>query len=217
MSFYDFKGTEQFPPGVLSKLYEDCFGQKSDGVFVEVGAHDGSSWSHTYALVKLGWRGIHIEPVPWLAERCRKTMGKFTGQTVLECACGEREGETDLHYDDAQFGICGGTLNPSVLRKETQLLGVQMRTLDSILQSEGIQQGFDLLSIDVEFGEMRVLAGFTLNVWLPKMVIIELCEGHGGPFEEYAKPARDYCEVALPCAGYTKVHSNPINTVFVRS
>lgn len=218
--YYDFKGTEHFAPGVLSKLYEDCFGRKSDGLFVEVGAHDGTSWSHTYALVKLGWRGIHVEPVPWLAEQCRKAMAEFQGQTVLECACGDGNGITDLHCGDDHDGIAGGTLNPSVLPKGRRIIKITMRTLDDILRSEGVSPEFDLLSIDVEFGEMRVLSGFTLNMWLPKMVIIELHEGnhavHGGPFETYAKPARDYCEILFPSSGYRKVHVNPINTVFVR-
>lgn len=214
--YYDFKGTEHFAPGVLSKIYEDCFGRKSDGLFVEVGAHDGTSWSHTYALVKLGWKGIHVEPVPWLAEQCRKAMAEFQGQTVVECACGDEVGTAELHYDDAQHGIVGGTLNPSVLPEGHRILKVPMRTLDDILDSEGVSPGFDLLSIDVEFGEMRVLAGFTLNMWHPKMVIIELCDGLEGPFGTFAKPARDYCETLFPCSGYRKVHFNPINTVFVR-
>ena len=46
---YDFAMNCQFDGPVLNKIYEDAFGYKSDGVFVEVGARkvkdDKDNWT----------------------------------------------------------------------------------------------------------------------------------------------------------------------------
>jgi hypothetical protein len=47
--------------------------QQEPGVFLEIGANDGYSQSNTYHLERhRGWRGILIEPLPHLFERCRR-------------------------------------------------------------------------------------------------------------------------------------------------
>lgn len=49
----------------------------------------------------------------------------------------------------------------------------KLRTLDSILEEYKAPRRFDLLSIDVENSEDHVLKGFSLDHWLPRVVIIE--------------------------------------------
>ncbi|MCX8505445.1 MAG: hypothetical protein ORN98_02375, partial [Alphaproteobacteria bacterium] len=48
----------------LAKHYENLFGKKDKGVFVEIGAFDGQEVSNTAGLADLGWRGVYVEPVP---------------------------------------------------------------------------------------------------------------------------------------------------------
>lgn len=213
MNHYVFGCNVQFDEPTLDKLFQDCFGYKTDGVFVEVGGHDGASWSHTYAIAHMGWRGVYVEPVPALAALCRKNHANHPGVTVRQCAAGRSNGTCVIHVDENS--VCGSTMNLTIC-KQPKPLQVAMLTLDRILEEEMILRGFDLLSIDVEFAEMEVLAGFTLERWLPKMVIIELCEKHGGEKQEWAKPAREYCEGVFPAHGYRKVYAEAINTVFVR-
>ena len=46
-------------------LNEQIFKGKKSGIFLEVGAHDGISFSNTYFFEKnLNWKGICIEPIP---------------------------------------------------------------------------------------------------------------------------------------------------------
>ena len=50
-------------PGRL--CIQHFFKDKKDGVFVDIGAHDGVLLSNTYFFEKhLGWKGICIEPIP---------------------------------------------------------------------------------------------------------------------------------------------------------
>src|SRR5258706_14970608 len=48
---------------ILEGLYEQLFGQRADGCFVEVGAFDGETYGNTAGLADLGWTGLYIEPV----------------------------------------------------------------------------------------------------------------------------------------------------------
>ena len=48
---------------LVSKLF---FRNKNDGFYLDIGAHDGESFSNTYYFDRLGWRGIAIEPLPHL-------------------------------------------------------------------------------------------------------------------------------------------------------
>lgn len=41
----------------LSDLYTFVFGYRTDGLFVEVGAYDGESFSNTSGLADIGWKG----------------------------------------------------------------------------------------------------------------------------------------------------------------
>ena len=46
---------------------------KRHGIFVEAGANDGVSQSNTLYFERyLNWRGLLVEPVPALAEECKK-------------------------------------------------------------------------------------------------------------------------------------------------
>lgn len=44
-------------------IFEELFGLKRDGFFVEAGAYDGESFSNTSFLADIGWRGVYVEPV----------------------------------------------------------------------------------------------------------------------------------------------------------
>lgn len=212
MIFYDFGPEVQFNHVELDKIFQDAFDCKKGGTFVEVGAYDGKTYSHTYGLAMLGWRGVYVEPVPELSERCIANHKDHPNVTVCQCAAGRFNLPATLHIDENS--VCGSTLALDVC-KDPKEITVPVRTLDSILEENEINPSFDLLSIDVEFGEMEVLTGFTLGRWMPKMIIIELCEHHPEPKHTWAKPARDYCEKEFPQLGYRKIYSDCLNNIYV--
>src|SRR5262245_47416510 len=56
---------------------------RDSGVFVEAGANDGVEQSNTYVLERYRkWRGLLVEPVPELADACRRNRPN----AVVECA-----------------------------------------------------------------------------------------------------------------------------------
>lgn len=214
---YTFDTIVQFDPAHLDRMYQECFGYKTDGTFVEVGAYDGVTYSHTIGLAKIGWRGVYIEPVPELAEKCRKNHEEHRGITVLECACASENGIGRIYVDE--HSCCGSTMNPIVTKNNQGLfqgrqVQVELRRLDTLLMQEEIDPGFDLFSIDVEFAECEVLKGFDVDRWRPKMIIIELCETHGGEKQEWAAPARAMVKETIEPL-YRCIYTDKINNVYV--
>lgn len=186
---YQYQPTCQIPPEVLDGIYMDAFGFKTDGAFVEIGAHDGWHWSCSWGLAEIGWHGLYAEPVKALYEECRRTNAGRPNVRVVDCCIGKENGMATLGM--AEYGASAEST------KDT-FEAVQYR-LDDFLDMHGITPGFDLLVIDVEGSEEDVLSGFSPLVWMPKLVIIE-------------RPA---VPNKLTEAGYKEVYSDWINNCYV--
>lgn len=187
---YEYQPTCQVPPAILDGFYSEAFGVKDDGVLVEVGAHDGWHWSCTWGLAKRGWKSLYVEPVRELFEQCKETHRLHPNASVINCCAGADR--RDILIGMGEYGAS--------IEAKTGLFQVHQRTLDDILESNGIPPGFDLLVIDVEGYEQSVLDGFSVEKWHPKMIIIE----------------RPPVPNKILGFGYNKVYEDWINTIYVK-
>lgn len=190
-------------------------------MFVEVGANDGLTVSNTWGLAERGWTGLMIEPIAETAQLCRHNHRDHENIRVLECAVGATDGAF------VTMNVAGvlTTANESVLEEYRSLdwasafvTGKQvvapLRTLDGILESDGVAEGFDVLVVDVEGYETEVVAGLSLEQWRPRMVIMELVDTH--PDLHATAPADARLGQDFLTAGYVICFKDSINTVFVR-
>jgi len=196
----------------LADLYEKYLPER-DRRFVEVGASDGATVSNTVFLAEAGWFGLYIEPNPEAAKLCAENHKNRRGIIIEQTAISDYAGEADLFL----IGDCstlvwdksavdwGGDPN----RKVT----VTVTTLDRLLTRLHWKPGFELLVIDVENSELRVLGGFTIQHWQPAVVVIETHELDPAPERNAkAKPIQIWFERN----GYRKVYTDHINSVFIR-
>jgi len=156
-----------------------------DGFFIEIGAHDGFFHSPTYYLEKFkGWRGILIEPVPILFQRCKK---RRTNSHAYNCAAVS----SDFNEETVKIMSCGhsshlfGTFDPETdwikqlqtnLPENEKIIDVPARTLTSIIQEEFEKYGvskIDLFVLDVEEAEMEVLKGLDFSCFTPQKILAE--------------------------------------------
>ena len=75
----------------LSEIYQKEFKGKTSGIFVDVGAYDGHTFSNTWGLAVAGWRGVCFEPVPGYADQCREQYKYYPGVKVIEAAAGSTD------------------------------------------------------------------------------------------------------------------------------
>jgi FkbM family methyltransferase len=216
-SFYATVPTCQIP--TLSHLFERFFGKRTTGMFVEIGAFDGLTYSNTWALAERGWEGLLVEPLPELAAKCRNNHQGHPQVHTIETAVGAFRGVTSL--------VLAGELTTANHAQATEYkttewarrlitdasIEVPMTTLNSLLDERKVPVGFDLLVVDVEGYEGAVFEGFDLTHWLPKMLIVELSDTH----PDLSVTACDdaWLSTRIQATGYRIVYKDAINTVFV--
>lgn len=206
----------------LKFIYEVVFGGIDVGTFVEVGAHDGVKVSNTCNLAWAGWKGLLIEPNPKIASLAKLNFYEYENITVHSIAMGEPGvEEIDLHL----AGLLSSA-NINVIKEyesiswahnslEGTVIRVPCTTLDNFLTSNSINQGFELLVVDVEGYERAVFKGFNLEFWKPLVIIIELSNLH--PDISTVRQDHAILQSEISNVGYQILYKDSINTLFCRS
>ncbi len=162
----------------------DYFKGKKDGVFIDVGAHDGITLSNTYVLEKeYDWTGICFEPMP----RQYKNLDECRDCIKYNCAIYDTNGTekfTLVDYDGYPDMLSGISKDISVkhmagILSESSRMGaklkyidVKTRILNEILDEQKIYE-IDFLSVDVEGAELKVLSGIDYNKFHIKVIVFE--------------------------------------------
>lgn len=141
-----------------------------DGVFVEIGAFDGIRGSNTLFFEKFrGWTGLLVEASPlyhpWLVQN-RPEM------PIEQVAVGAEVGEADfVEITEGSYMMSGllESLPPSTqaslnkgLLGHSRFVTVPTLPLEDLLRRHNLSQ-IDLLSIDIEGGELDALRNFPFD------------------------------------------------------
>ena len=179
--------------------------------FVEVGMIDGRRFSNTLALEQHGWRGVCVEAHPGFVDRVRRNR---PNSAVVHCAAADRAGVLPFHADPR------GDLSGLAPRDADQMrdrfgddfqgyrvVDVPVRTLDDILTEANAPRDIEIVSIDIEGGELAALQGFDLDRWRPRLLILEADDD----------PALDTLRSHLRPFGYRLARRVGVNAMFTRS
>jgi FkbM family methyltransferase len=167
-------------------VYDAFFRGVARGIFVDVGAAGPDYLSMSAMYRELGWRVIAVEPNPVFCEAHRAA-----GYDVLEYACTDHDEDgvefevVDSHgavYEGVPLSFESGSaltvrdayraLHPNEL--DVRYITVNARRLDSILAAHAPEvKRIDVVSVDVEGWELEVLAGFALERYRPRALIVE--------------------------------------------
>lgn len=157
---------------------------KRGGFFIEAGANDGIAQSNTYWYERFrGWHGLLVEPIPELADRCRRNRpgsrvvssalvsADYPGNQIEMIFCGlmsQVDGARGSAEADARC-LDVGARNAQVTPYH---LSVPARTLTSLLD-EIRPPKIDFFSLDVESFELSVLQGLDMERYCPTYLLVE--------------------------------------------
>jgi FkbM family methyltransferase len=156
------------------------------GFFVEAGANDGFTQSNTYYFERLrGWSGLLIEPIPELAEQCRRERRRSVVVQAALVAPDYAAPEIEMRFAGL-MSVSDGAFGDAAQRQRHVEIGLQQngvtgtyavhvpaRTLSSIIAAHAAGRAIDLLSLDVEGAELTALAGLDLARHAPRFICVE--------------------------------------------
>lgn len=169
MTYYGQRNTDEqiaryFEPGYV-------------GICVEVGAYDGIKGSNTLHFEESGWDCLCIEPNPYVFPTlCRNR--KWCVPAAVDNYIGSGDLEIFNFESGIQSSLTSLDCDPRLIEDYAEAITkrqhwpVAVRTLNDIFNLEGIKH-VDFISIDTEGTELKVLEGLNLNVFKPKLLVVE--------------------------------------------
>jgi FkbM family methyltransferase len=175
----DRYGPTRFSENAEEWVIRDYFQDRRGGYFVDVGANHYRNYSNTFYLESvLGWSGVAIDPQAGFAAdyrtyRPRTRFFPFFVSDTSDASVTFYEVDANplVASADRRFAERAGTDAANPLHA-TAAVTVPTIRLTDLLDRAGVSR-FDLLSVDVELAEPKVLAGFDINRFKPSLVCIE--------------------------------------------
>ena len=183
-----------------------------EGFYVDVGAAHPVLDNVTYALYKVGWHGINIEPMKREADllreirprdiTCETAAGDTVGRVTLYAAPMENRGATTADTDLVDKYTNAG--------QSFESFEVDVVRLDQILEENNIEI-VHILKIDVEGAEKAVLKGASLSKYRPWVLIIEATRPNS------TEDVSSEWENLVLEAGYSQTLFDGLNKFYVRN
>ncbi|MDC1142803.1 FkbM family methyltransferase [Planctomycetota bacterium] len=163
---------------------EALFPGKTDGFFVDIGAHDGVTYSNSKYFEELGWRGVCVEPNPQVFCELRANRNCECVNACISEVSGELEfatvrSQSESDYTNMLSGIVGRYDKRHWQRFENEVAanGGTIETIKVASQTfnECVPPGaqVDFVSIDTEGAEIAVLQSIDFSAVDIKYFVIE--------------------------------------------
>lgn len=157
-------------------LLNSLFPENYKGFYIDVGAHHPYRISNTYLLFKRGWRGINIDANPESIKLFERARPKDKN---IMAGVSEKEETLSYHMfsDPAVNTFSDKEADKWKNKNWIEYLGekkIQALPLKTIFKENiNRDQKIDVLSIDVEGFDLKVLESNDWNKFSPKVVIVE--------------------------------------------
>jgi hypothetical protein len=171
MEFFSLEGQDKW-------LYENVFGEKYIGTFVEAGVYDGHTGSNTLFFENLGWNGLCIEPnVHSFNVIKEKNQRKNIDNSLLFSFSNKK---VKFYEWDGWSGILGN-FETEILRgaKDPKTLSVEKNTIvwNNLITLGKIPTTIDLLSLDTEGSEFEILRTIDYETIPFRVILVETTHG----------------------------------------
>lgn len=164
------------------KFVDEYLQFKQNGVFIEIGAHDGKSCSNTLFFEEYrNWTGLCIEPGPTEFKKLQENRKSIN----LNCCVSDYDGESEFTYIEGYSMMLSGLsesynqphqnrINSEVNSYGGNINKIMMPVfkLQTILDEQGIHD-IDYCSIDTEGSEFNIIKSIDFDKTNIKIFSIE--------------------------------------------
>ncbi len=197
--------------GSYSHLGEDLFLAKQfpkdyKGFYIDVGSNDPKRKNNTYYFYKKGWSGITIEPDP----SCFKKNLIYRPRDInLNIGISDNSGTSDFYLffpsllntfskDEAKIYVSQGY-------KLEKILKIKVEKLEEVI-NENMSENprIDVLSIDTEGYDLKVLKGTNLERFKPSFVCVEFSKDR----------ISNEIDIFLRTSRYKSIYNNSSNSIY---
>jgi FkbM family methyltransferase len=153
------------------------FGKKSDGFYVDIGAHHPIRFSNTYYFYKMGWRGLNIDAMPGSMRLFKKRRPRDIN---IEMGVGRGNAYLDYYvFNEPALNGFSREISEDRENKENnykieRIVKLQIKTLAEVLSENLNNSAIDFMSVDVEGLDYEVLQSNNWNIYRPKILLVEL-------------------------------------------
>lgn len=161
---------------------ENIFKNKINGIFIDIGAHDGKTINNTYFFEKeLNWNGICIEPIPDIFQKLQLNRNCI----CIQGGIADKEEVKDFLRIYGPIEMLSGFLekyDPRHLERvqreiklfggHYEILNVQTYNINKILDQNNLFS-IDFLSLDTEGGEFEILKSIDFDRFHIQVIAIE--------------------------------------------
>ena len=152
-------------------LFEIIPKKLSRGFYVDVGCFHPKKYSNTCMLHKRGWFGINID----MEEDKIKTFNIIRPNDFNYLGAISDKIENVKIFRNQKYGV-SSTITKDIIKKDDILdeIQIETKTLDKVLELSPFKnKEIDLLNIDTEGNDFKVLKSLNFEAYNPKIVIIE--------------------------------------------
>jgi FkbM family methyltransferase len=171
----------------FERVYPEAF-------FIQIGSNDGKQHDPLRrAILRRRWRGIMVEPVPYVFERLQRNQGRFHDRITLEnVAIGDRDGNLPFYHlppvNDhetqglpAWYDAIGSFKREHLLKHAAYIPDIDQRlvctevptlTFESLCKKHQVDD-VDLIQIDVEGYDFEVIRSIDLNQYRARLLVYE--------------------------------------------
>lgn len=163
-------------------VFSVFFPRTRNGVFIDIGAHDGVSFSNSLFFEReLGWRGVCVEPIPEVFAKLQKNRRCACIQACVDEKPGRVRFTRVTGYGEMLSGI-SSKYDPKHLERIERTVASEGGCVEEIeveavapadlLRSHSIDR-VDLLNIDTEGNESAILHCWPFDLVKPRVILVE--------------------------------------------
>lgn len=160
-------------------INENFFKNKINGFFVDIGAHDGKTFSNSLFFEGLGWNGVCVEPNP----KIFKSLKNNRKCKCFEVAISDKIGKSSFFQITSDIDMLSG-LTDEFTEEAKQRIVIEMQkdpkafnhievetnTFENIINDT---TRIDFLSLDTEGNELKILKSIDFNKYDIQLISVE--------------------------------------------